>query len=224
MAYTDLTTEAEVVRDALNSTRIQAGDAALQPAITDVTSRIESALNRRLIVKSYRLRIRPSDWCVDDRYMNSDLEPIYTFRPRHFPVVEITAAQNGTVTDVSAFEILEDGFLIGLDLDNHADGTLPANLDVFAGYRRDDQTLVALQGESDLATLSTLPGVLPEVIRRTAVELVLRSVTMAESKMLAGQSRQQVIAGNTVTVDRMRIETELDLINQRLTSYRRFNW
>ena len=45
MPYTDLVTEAEVVRDAINSTRIAVSDPALAPAITDVTNLIEEELN-----------------------------------------------------------------------------------------------------------------------------------------------------------------------------------
>jgi hypothetical protein len=222
MAFTDLITGAEVVTDAINSTRVGAADAEMTAAITDVTSMIEEELNRTFIVRSFRLRIKPSDWCIDERYINSDLEPIYVFRPKDFPVVEILAAQNGTVTDVSAFEILEDGHLIGLDLDNHDDGTLPVNLDVFAGYRRSDQNLEALQAE--LATLTATPDVLPAIVRRTASELVLRRLTLAETKMLAGISRTQVVAGQTVTVDRPEQGIDRQLIRERLTAFRRFNF
>lgn len=221
MAYSDLVIGTEVVRDAINSTGIEAADEALVAAITDVSNLIEEELNTRFIVQDYRLRVKASDWYLDESYVNSDLEPIYIFRPDRRPVVEIKAVQNATVIDVSALSLPDDGALIGIDIDAHDDGVMPVNVDVFAGYRRADQDLAALQTEHP--TLTVLPPVLPAIVRRTAVELVLHRITMAENKLLGGMSRRQVVAGSTITVERADPNFERRLIRERLTAFRRFN-
>lgn len=70
----------------------------------------------------------------------------------------------------------------------------------FYGYRRHDQTLVALQAISPLATLTTLPDVLPAAIYDAACAIALHVLNERLSGKFSGESVTQDIGQGSVQI------------------------
>ena len=201
IAYTALVTAPEVIADALQSTTLSEWDDndAVVRAIEDVTSTIEEHLGRDLIVREQTLRFHQSQWRTDQRYIAQEaLDLTYVAFAGQWPVLEVLEV-DGDSAKAAHMQIFDDGRKIGYESSTVV-YQHPAYVKVFAGYRRRDQDIAALQAE--LATLTVLPPQLPGKIRKAAAELALHRLFAAESKQFGtGRRMQQVGSGSMVTVE-----------------------
>lgn len=161
-AYTDLVAVGDVLEGALAEGN-EIGNINLVPFISGVTSDIETYLRRKLICRPWSEHVTSGLW--DPDFESPDGYP-FSYYPRHWPVIEVTAPTSGIV-----FGTAEAG---GQPL--YVDTPWAGTLTGFYGYRRHDQSLSDLQGESGLSTLTATPDVLPYTIHVVAVEIVLYRV------------------------------------------------
>lgn len=124
--------------------------------IQGVTSRIEQYLERRLIVRSVSQRFVQGDWWYDDV-----LEK-YVYYASQWPVVQAVTSSLDKAADTDGVNRLA-----AYTSDSNLAGVF------FAGYRRADQTLTYLQGQSGLSAMTTAPEVLPFDIQQAAMQMCL---------------------------------------------------
>lgn len=208
LRYTDLITPDDVKLDAINSLGIDVTDAttvsgldgsykdAAINTIKDVTEAIESYLDRKLIVRKWDIDIPVWKW--EDNKALDDMQHY----PRHWPVVQVVT---------SGVSISNDGVRL---LSN----TTQDEVEFYAGYRRREQDLTALQ--NDLASLTSLPAELPYDIRRVAFRLVMYELSMAQQNIYALSSVTKTAGGATAEITKARSDVYGEELS-KLHSHRR---
>lgn len=152
----DLTLESEAFADfdlADTGTRT-----AAQAIINEVTNLIEGArmgIDRPVVVRAHTIYTQYDDWTYDPA------RALWWMYAPAWPVVEIDTTGFTIGTSTNSRE--------GSDLLLYASRYSGA-VTYYAGYRRSDQDELAdLTGETGLASLGTLPGLIPAAIRDAAV-------------------------------------------------------
>ena len=213
LSYPALLTATEVVRDAVDSTTLKspASNDVIHQAVIDLTDLVETYLDRTLIVRLCTQFVCAYEW----ERVPGDPSNRYVAWARQWPLVEITGPDEVSIHPARKTQFITDS---------------PGDMEIsyFAGYRRADQDLTALQAATDpddpaltpLAGLAVLPPLLPGAIRGACLELVLHRLFQAEGKQFGtGQTRQQIGSGQMATVqatDRGFVERVL----KRLSTHR----
>ena len=187
MAYTDLISLFELDRDALESLDVLDIMPAAEGAIADVTRRIESYLDRELIVRKHTQAVTRWEWVANQYEANDVVDRTMLTFADHWPVLEAVT---------TGLEVGPKADRLKIDTDDAEAGTYT----YFAGYKRADQTLSGLQDESDLSNLSVTPDDLPTDIRRVAVRLTLHELGVIDEQLL-GKRRIEASGPVSVTVD-----------------------
>lgn len=163
--YTDLVTAAEVAA-ASGSLSIDLQDAPTEARVESlcqaVTDEIEQHLDRELIVRAVTMRTPVDRWRTSPREAGG-----FEIYAPAWPVVEASTA------GVTLGKARPGGQLLYAE-------SREREIAGFAGFRRADQVLSGagqgqtnLQSEDGLGDLSTLPPLIPGLIRQVAIDLVL---------------------------------------------------
>lgn len=185
MSYTDLIPYEDFARDTLQGVELDGMGSAIEAAITDATAQIETHLNRKLIVREHIQPIANGEW-LPNEYDDPDLiEGTRLAWADQWPIVQVETAGVSTFADNRRLKV-------------DADDADPGSYTYFAGYRRQDQDLSALQAE--LSDLTTLPDVLPPDIRRCAFALATYELVRAAEGTI-GRRRVQTSGPVSITVD-----------------------
>lgn len=175
--YTSLITRDDLEDAFQDAFKVDFTDEDTQETIDDIINAVTgmmegaSGLGRNLIVRQYNHYFQSQDWDYD-----KGREKFFVRAPQ-WPVVEIDTS--GFTTDASRDSWQNESNLI-LYTSRYS-----GVINYYAGYKRQEQTLVALQGESDLANLDTLPGDLPHDIRSVAIDVIMKE--WAERRQGPGQ-------------------------------------
>ena len=165
--YTSLVVATDVDTEREDSSSLSLGDSstlsAMESVIQAVTGSIEGAmgLDRKLIVRQYTQYISREEWEYDT------VRELYYIRVPQWPIVQVDTS--GFTTGIPS----GDDEVKLLLYTSRYEGAVT----YYAGYRRSEQTLASLQGETGLSGLTTLPGALPYDIRDAAIDLVLYKMT-----------------------------------------------
>lgn len=193
--YTALLTIDELVDYASSGMALDLGTDALKAKVEGTISwaseRIEAYCHRAFIVQAYSFLWARSHWWVLRDLEEPDDFPLRVYVPQ-WPVVQITAPTSGLslgVARTGGQKLFSDSYLTN------------TAVVFFAGYRRTEQTLGSLQGETGLSAMTTLPGVLPLLLKETAATLALHRL---EERLDGGYGKGRkvrAVAGATITVE-----------------------
>jgi hypothetical protein len=202
---------------------------AIETLINDVSERVDEYLGYQVIVNNYRHDIRAEDWKYDR------MQDLYAVDAQYYPIVEISTsvryepgnAQNsagfitapttitaGIVWAGSSGRDTSDSTRFEVANEAEVDDTV---VTYFAGYKRSDQNLAALQ--SQWATLSTAPSDLPKAVKRATERICLAAI--AEVSQGIGQRQIQNMGDRTITIETID-ETLFDRELSRIKHLRRF--
>ena len=202
---------------------------AIETLINDVSERVDEYLGYQVIVNNYRHDIRAEDWKYDR------MQDLYAVDAQYYPIVEISTsvryepgnAQNsagfitapttitaGIVRAGSSGRDTSDSTRFEVANEAEVDDTV---VTYFAGYKRSDQNLAALQ--SQWATLSTAPSDLPKAVKRATERICLAAI--AEVSQGIGQRQIQNMGDRTITIETID-ETLFDRELSRIKHLRRF--
>ena len=202
---------------------------AIETLINDVSERVDEYLGYQVIVNNYRHDIRAEDWKYDR------MQDLYAVDAQYYPIVEISTsvryepgnAQNsagfitapttitaGIVRAGSSGRDTSDSTRFEVANEAEVDDTV---VTYFAGYKRSDQNLAALQ--SQWATLSTAPSDLPKAVKRATERICLAAI--AEISQGIGQRSIQNMGDRTITIETID-ETLFDRELSRIKHLRRF--
>ena len=202
---------------------------AIETLINDVSERVDEYLGYQVIVNNYRHDIRAEDWKYDR------MQDLYAVDAQYYPIVEISTSvryESGNAQNSAGFITAPTTITAGIvragssgrdtsdstrfEVANEAevDDTV---VTYFAGYKRSDQNLAALQ--SQWATLSTAPSDLPKAVKRATERICLAAI--AEISQGIGQRSIQNMGDRTITIETID-ETLFDRELSRIKHLRRF--
>ena len=182
---------------------------AIETLIDDVSERVDEYLGYQVIVNNYRHDIRAEDWQYD-RMLD-----VYAVDAQYYPIVEISTSvryEPGNARNTAGFittpSTITSGIVragsSGRDTSESTRFEVADEAEVddtvvtyFAGYKRSDQNLAALQ--SQWATLSTAPSDLPRAIKRATERICLAAI--AEVSQGLGQRQIQNMGDRTITIE-----------------------
>lgn len=178
MAFYDIITPDDLKRDAINSLNIDVTDETVidgigktykqvsESIISDVSGMIDTYLNRKVIVDEYDLDTDKVEWQYND-----DLGKYFYYGV--FPVVQVESS----------------GATISRDNLRILSGEIERKLNYFAGWKRPEQDLSALQDEH--SDLDTLPEDIPFDIRRACQRICMYELGQALNNTYAERQRTQ---------------------------------
>ena len=202
---------------------------AIETLINDVSERVDEYLGYQVIVNNYRHDIRAEDWLYDR------MQDLYAVDAQYYPIVEISTSvryEPGNAQDTAGFITTPSTITAGIvragssgrDTSESTRFEVANEAEVddmvvtyFAGYKRSDQNLAALQAQ--WATLSTAPTDLPKAIKRATERICLAAI--AEVSQGIGQRQIQNMGDRTITIETID-ETLFDRELSRIKHLRRF--
>lgn len=208
MSYTDLLTYEDFARDALQGVELDGMGSAVEQAITDATVQIESYLKRKLIVRKHTQALTLADWKANKYEPYGSAGSVNYTGPgddRNDHTLRRTGRHTDTmIAQADEWPVVQaetTGLSVGPKphlLKTNDEDADAGTFEYFAGYRRQDQDLSALQAE--LSDLTTLPDVLPPDIRRCAFALATYELVRAAEGTI-GRRRVQTSGPVSITVD-----------------------
>lgn len=202
----DVTTELQSAFTSLNT-----GDAdtlkALEAMIQGVTGMVEGAagLGRNLIVREYTHYVQHEDWDWDEA------RDRFFIRAPQWPVVEIDTSGFTIGTSTRSWQNEQDLILYT--------SRFSGLINYYAGYKRAEQTLVALQ--TPLPNLGTEPSDLPYDIREVALDAVLWK--MAVRRHGPGTRTKTISpAVQTTTIEQPLLDYVRLITMERINHHKRF--
>lgn len=202
---------------------------AIETFIDDISEIVDEYLGYQVIVNNYRHDIRAEEWKYDR------MQDLYAVDAQYYPIVEISTAvryEPGNAQSTAGFITAPSSISAGIvragssgrDTSESTRFEVANEAEVddmvvtyFAGYKRSDQNLAALQ--SQWATLSTTPTDLPRAIKRATERICL--ATIAEISQGIGQNQLQNMGDRSIAIeiiDETLVNRELD----RIKHLRRF--
>ena len=215
LPYTAHVTVEDVLRDALKSTTLTETDNgyAIRRAIRDISARIETSLDRQLVVRSYVQHVDAYQWRIargGPRYSGRQLR--WECLAKFWPVVQVQSAEVGWYGSTRSDDpISQDPRTYYQHRRFWTADPYDFEVTYFAGFRRTEQTLADLQAATDpdtatgtpLADLTVLPAVLPSDVTDACTRMVLARLFQAENKMWGAGSRSRLVGKDKVMVEQV---------------------
>jgi hypothetical protein len=208
MSYTDLLTYSDFDRDTLQGVDLDGMGAAIEQAITDATAQVEAYLKRKLIVREHTQALTLSDWKANKYEPYGSAGSVNYTGPRDgrdsHTLRQTTRHTDTMIAQADEWPVVQaetTGLSVGPKphlLKTNDEDADAGEFTYFAGYRRTDQDLSALQEE--LQDLTALPDVLPPEIRRCAFVLATYELVRAAEGTI-GRRRVQTSGPVSITVD-----------------------